>query len=142
MGDDPQLIKGLGNSKAKAPFALPSLSCLKEILRRAADTGRVTWSPRFKRRCAMHGFDTVDAVNVVREGRIIGFPEFDHPRNAWRIDIADSLDGHTLVVMVALGCGEDFSDLPRVEILTAYYRRGRNREVKEWANEHDETEGG
>jgi hypothetical protein len=144
MGDGPvgQVRVGVrdGQQKTQAPFALPSLATFKEILRRAADQGRVTWSKRFQARCRMHGMSTVDAVNVIREGRIVNFPMFDQSRNSWRVNIGDAVDGHFLVVDVALSCEEDFCESPRVEIVTAFYRRGRRKEVRDWGEENDETE--
>jgi len=114
-------------------FAAPSLSHFKAILKRAADKGHVTWSPRFQRRCAMHSFDTLDAVNALRRGRIVSTPEYDEERDAWRIDVADVVDEHTFVVDVALGCDSDFAESPQVEIVTARFRRGGRKEVKDWA---------
>jgi hypothetical protein len=124
----------------RAPLVLPSLTGLKEVLRRAADLGNVTWSRRFQAKCKMHQFNTVDAVNIIREGRIVNLPVFDQARNAWRINIADAVDGYTLVVDVALSCEEDFCKSPRVEIVTAFYRRGPRKEIRDWSESHDETE--
>ena len=124
----------------KAPFLLPSLAGLKEVLRRAADLGNVTWSKRFQARCKLHHFSTVDAVNIIREGRIVCLPVFEQARNAWRINIADAVDGYTLVVDVALSCEEDFCKSPRVEIVTAFYRRGQRKEVRDWSESHGKTE--
>ncbi len=128
------------NGQAKAPFLLPSLAGLKEVLRRAADLGNVTWSKRFQAKCRLHQFSTVDAVNIIREGRIVNLPMFEQARNAWRINLADAVDGYTLVVDVALSCEEDFSRSPRVEIVTAFYRRGARKEIGDWSESHDETE--
>jgi hypothetical protein len=130
----------VGDGQRRAPFALPSLAALKEVLRRAADMGRVTWSRRFQARCRMHQFSTVDVVDVVREGRIVNLPTFDLSRNAWRIHLADAVDGYTFVVDVALSCEEDFCDSPRIEVVTAFYRRGRRKEVRDWSGEHGQTE--
>jgi hypothetical protein len=144
MGDRPvrREIKSIGirDGQPRAPFALPSLSGLKEVIRRAADLGCVTWSRRFQARCRLHHFSTIDAVNIIREGRIVNVPHFDLTRNAWRINLADTVDGFTLVVDVALDCEQDFCVSPRVEIVTAFFRRGPRREVRDWSEEDDQTE--
>jgi len=89
----------------------------------------------------MHGFSTVDAINVIRNGRIVNIPSFDTARRAWRIYLEDNIDGTTFVVDVGLACEEDFSDSPRVEIVTAFWRRGRRKEVQEWSDDDDQHEG-
>jgi hypothetical protein len=115
---------------------LPSRKSLKEILRMAMDLGNFSWSSRWDARCKLHGggpgFNTVDAVNVIRRGSIVRIPQFDVPRRAWRIEIADSVEGFTFVVDLALDCDSDFIESPRVELVTAFFRRGPSREVDEW----------
>lgn len=115
-----------------APVALPSLALLKSILRTAVDAGKLIWSGRFEARCKLRGYDIVDVVNVIRQGRIVRTPTYDVVRQAWRIEIADSVDGLTFVVDLALDCKEDFCESPYIEIVTAVYRRGSSKEVEEW----------
>jgi hypothetical protein len=118
----------------RAPFALPSLTKLKEIVCGAVDSGLVTWSKRFQSRCRLHQISTVDAVNVIRSGRVVDMPHYDLGRRAWRIHLEDAVDGLKLIVDVALGCEDDFRDAPRVEIVTASFRKGRGRqEVADWS---------
>lgn len=114
-------------------FAAPSLSHFKTILKRAADVGNVTWSHGFQRRCSLHAFDTLDAVNALRRGRIVSTPVYDECREAWRVDVADIVDERTFVVDVALDCDCDFTDRPHVEIVTARFRRGGRKEIKDWS---------
>jgi hypothetical protein len=113
-------------------YVAPSLSHFKAILKRAGDMGTVTWSKRFKARCALHSFDTLDAVNSIRRGRIVSSPVYDEDRHAWRVDVADLVDERTFVVDVALDCESDFAERPHVEIVTARFRRGGRQEVKDW----------
>jgi hypothetical protein len=126
MGDDRKILH------AVSPAALPSLALLKGILRTAVDAGKLIWSGRFDARCKLRGYNIVDVVNVVRQGRIVRIPAFDIGRQAWRIEIADSVEEFTFVVDLALDCKEDYCDSPYVEIVTAFHRRGQSKEVREW----------
>ena len=122
----------------KHPFIAPSLSLFKAILKRAADMGLVTWSARFLARCNLRGFNTLDAVNALRRGIIITPPIYDLGRDAWRIHVADSVDGRTFIVDVGLGCSDDYVESPRVEIVTAFFRRSQRKEVDDWREDHDQ----
>jgi hypothetical protein len=131
MADSPKRIES-----SHGPGVLPSRDALKDILRIAVDAGRLIWSKTWDTRCNVRGggpgFNTVDAVNVIRQGRIMRIPSFDLGRRAWRIEIADLVEGYTFVVDLALNCEEDFFDSPYVEVVTAFFRRGSSREVDEW----------
>lgn len=117
--------------------ALPSLACFKMILRRAADLGRITWSRNFQNACMVRGegpgFNSVDAINVIKHGQIVRLPIYEETRRAWRCEIADSVEGCNFIVDVALDCQEDFSTSPRVTVISGFFRRGSRREVKDWS---------
>ncbi len=133
MADGPKILT---SPRVIIP-GLPSRDALKEILRWAVDAGSLIWSSGFDARCKLRGgtsgFNIVDVVNVIRQGRILRVPMFDVARRAWRIEIADSVEGFTFVLDVALDCEEDFFECPRVEVVTGYFRRGGSREVDEWS---------
>src|SRR5260370_37368248 len=91
--------------------AAPSLGALGAILRRALAQGRLTWSGNFKRRCALHGgglgFNTLDAVNAIRGGKVVLGPKWNSKHAAWIYHLAGLVEGYTFVVEEGLGCNED-----------------------------------
>jgi hypothetical protein len=124
--------------RERVKLPLPSIEALKKIIRRAGELGSITWSPWFKQRCSLRGFTTMDAINVLRHGEICSHARFDMSRRAWRIELVDTLDGCNFVVDVGLSCDDDYLDSPRVEIVTAFYRRGARRKIhKERENNDD-----
>lgn len=124
-------------SGAAQPFALPSLTTLKAILKRSADSGLVTWSARFKAKCKLRGYtvgyNTVDLVHVVRHGNVVSVPTFDGDRRAWRVVIGGLIEGRSYFVEALLDCLDDYTICPRTIIITGCFSRKSRREVKDWS---------
>jgi hypothetical protein len=128
-------------SGAAQPFALPSLTTLKAILKRSADSGLVTWSSRFKARCKLRGFtagyNTVDVVHIVRHGNVVSTPTYDGERRAWRIEIGGLIEGRGYFVEVLLDCLDDYTKCPRTIVITGCFRRKSRKEARDWSTENE-----
>src|SRR5260370_16951541 len=96
--------------------AAPSLGALGAILRRALAQGRLTWSGNFKRRCALHGgglgFNTLDAVNAIRGGKVVLGPKGNSNHAASIYHLPLLVEGSTFVVPVSLASHEEFHASP------------------------------
>lgn len=116
----------------QSPKALaPSLASARNILRKAAQCGEVTFTNQLKQRCRMHVINMVDIVRVLSTGVLVGTSRFDSVNNGWRYQVVGLAEGKKLMIEVLLDCQHDFDDSPMVVIITACWWRGRPRTKKE-----------
>src|SRR5580658_7570130 len=115
--------------------APPSPHALKQILMCVLrGGGRLTWSGSFKMRCNLRGngpgFNTEDAINALRRGKLVSDPKYSAAHSAWLSDLADLVEGKQFIITVALNCKEDYQKSPHLTIVTGFFRRGRRKVLR------------
>ena len=114
------------------PVAPPSNAKALEIFVRALEIGRVVVTPYFSRRCDERDFDTLDAENVLRQGRIVGRPKYDPDHCTWRYEMTWKSGQDFLHLVIALSCMHDYHESPCITYVTGYYgkKKGKTRRTK------------
>ena len=116
----------------RSPKALaPSVANARNILRKAAFRGNVTFTNRFLDRCRMHVINTVDVVRVLSTGVLVGTSQFDSANDGWRYQVVGLAEGRKLKIEVLLDCQQDWDESPLVTVVSACWWRGRARAQKE-----------
>ena len=108
---------------AKLP---PSQTNARTLFVRALELGRTDIRPHFTDRCGERGLSTVDAENLIRYGAY-GTAHYDEDFDNWVYDIVGKVDGKSWKMVVALDCGDDMWDAPRITFITAHRVGGKRK---------------
>jgi hypothetical protein len=91
-------------------------------LRQAGSSGRVEVTSHFKMRASQRRFTTVDALNVLRAGRLEGTPEYCPEFENWKYTVSGKHDRGCLYIVAALDLGKDRDHSPLAVLVTGYIR--------------------
>lgn len=105
--------------------AAPSVPCLKVLLVRAIELGRVRMSQHFREQARDRSFSTLDAEYILEEGEVISGPLFDSDHFSWRCEMLMKIDGKGWKLVVALDCAADYCESPLIHLITIH--RARNK---------------
>lgn len=105
-----------GGEARRAPLA-----DLEFALRNAASYGTLVVTSHFRMRCGQRGFTPPDAVVVLRNGVLIGRPEFCPDFCNWKYTVAGAFEKKELHIIAAVCAGEPIAR-PRVILVTGFLR--------------------
>jgi hypothetical protein len=94
-----------------------SLNNARILLLRAVMVGNVIVTAHFKKRGKERGFTTVDVERVLRDGRIVGHPQYSDDFKNWVFRLAGKCETRNFEARVGLDWTEDL-DLPTVIYIT------------------------
>ena len=95
-----------GARSPNRPLALGEKNQLEGILRSAGCGGSVEVTSHFKMRAAQRGFSTPDALNALRNGKIVTGPEFCAEFCNWKFSVSMEHDDGDLVIVATVCAGE------------------------------------
>lgn len=110
-------------AKAKVSHAPMSSLNAQGVALCALEHGTERISQHFKERAMERGFSTIDAENVIRDGRPKGGPEYCPDFGNYKYHFIGKVDDQTLEVVVALDPSRDFEKSPAVILLTGYWHK-------------------
>lgn len=104
----------------------PSQTNARTLFVRALELGRADILPHFTDRCGERGLTTVDAENLIRYGGYSD-PRYDEDYIDWVYEITGKVDAKSWKIVVALDCGDDMWDAPRITFITAHRVGGKRK---------------
>jgi hypothetical protein len=82
--------------------------------------------PHFTERCGQRGFNSIDAEQLIRKGRIES-SRYDEDYHDWVFEIIGNVDGKSWKIVVALDCSEDVLESPVITLITAHRVGGKKK---------------
>lgn len=102
-----------------------------DVVKRAlGPSGRVHWTPHFKRRGRQRGFTTIDAENLARTGIINEEGVYCPKYGNWKYKLKGSSAGKHLEMVVALDPAVDHVDCPQAIFVTGYVKSRKSKNVQ------------
>lgn len=90
------------------------------IFIRALRSGVVEPSRHFTEQCSAREFDILDAETLLETGSIISGPIYEQEHNSFKYEIFNKIDGKGWNLVIALDCDSDFSESPRISLVTVH----------------------
>ena len=87
------------------------------ILIRAFEAGFIHVTAHFSMRCKQRGFTVIDAETVIKNGKIVGGPQYCAEHDNWCFGIAGKSAGEKLEIRLALDPSVDYES-PLVVLIT------------------------
>jgi hypothetical protein len=117
----------------------PSQFNARTLVVRAIEDGRTATMPHFTERCGQRGLSTIDAESLIRNGKY-GTPRYDEEYDNWVYEIAGRVDGKLWKIVVALDCGGDLSESPRITLITAHRLGGKKKSATVRGNKNGDDD--
>ena len=108
------------NQSAPQPLTLQNAQL---AIYQAGSSGRITITSHLKMRGSQRRFTTVEALNVVRTGKLEDRPEYCCNYGNWKYRMYGKHDYGYLWIVVALGFDDEDCKRSRIILVTGYVRR-------------------
>ncbi len=117
----------------------PSQFNARTLMVRAIEEGTTATMPHFTERCGQRGLSTIDAESLIRSGKYSA-PRYDEEYDNWVYEIVGRVDGKSWKIVVALDCGGDLSEFPRITLITAHRLGGKKKSATVRGNENGDDD--